>query len=413
MECQICIEKYDKNKHKVISCNSCNYHLCLECYKNYLFLSNQKAHCIFCKTHWSRLELGIKTGAKFMNTDYKSYYQNIVYEMEKCHFPETQIKITRMQKEKKIADLKVEYTEKLKKLILELREISIDSYVQKEDQKLVIKKCSQEDCKGLMDTTGFCSLCQNYSCVKCLEIISQERENHICDKEKLETLKFLEKETKACPKCSIRINKVEGTCSQMFCTNCNTVFDWESGKEIKKGFMHNPHYLDWRKKQRNTQIDIVCALNMLDYLLLLAGNSLIHNDIPELCRRIFHINEEKNYFDNQKTNDDLRFKYLTNQIDENKFKTLLYQRDKKKEKDELIYEVLTLFCKKSINKILDFTQRVKKDIKEAIYENIENHIKDLYTYLEIERVSANEKLYVIGESFNSKKYLIDVNFSLQ
>ena len=42
------------------------------------------------------------------------------------------------------------------------------------------------------------------------------------------------------------ISRISG-CSSMFCTNCNTGFDWNTGLMNKDGFVHNPHYFDYLK----------------------------------------------------------------------------------------------------------------------------------------------------------------------
>ena len=61
-----------------------------------------------------------------------------------------------------------------------------------------------------------------------------------CDKEAVETMKMLNKDTKPCPSCGTMIHKVSG-CNQMWCPSCKNAFDWRSGR-IERGVIHNPHY---------------------------------------------------------------------------------------------------------------------------------------------------------------------------
>jgi hypothetical protein len=61
------------------------------------------------------------------------------------------------------------------------------------------------------------------------------------------TVQFLAKVAKSCPKCGVQICKIEG-CDQMWCTSCNTGFDWRTGK-LANGPIHNPHYFEWLRSR--------------------------------------------------------------------------------------------------------------------------------------------------------------------
>ena len=149
------------------------------------------------------------------------------------------------------------------------------------DKIKFIKNCGETNCKGLLSSKWICGICKTKYCKNCGEkkgiatifdemqeteidddtnnetkneiqetkIENETNKNHICDPALVETMKAIQKETKACPKCGINIYKIEG-CSQMWCTNCHTAFDWTT-RRIETGRIHNPHYYDWQRKVNN------------------------------------------------------------------------------------------------------------------------------------------------------------------
>ena len=101
-----------------------------------------------------------------------------------------------------------------------------------------------------------CNTCKELYCPKCLANISKDNENHKCKDEDIASWEEIKKSTKLCPKCSSRIFRSMG-CPQMFCTNCHTGFDWNSGKIINGNF-HNPHRMEWLRNGGNQDNFNVC-----------------------------------------------------------------------------------------------------------------------------------------------------------
>lgn len=112
----------------------------------------------------------------------------------------------------------------------------------KSEYKTLLFKCPKNDCEGYIDDEYTCALCQTKYCENCLSPINPDEE-HTCKKEDIKSFTEIKKSTKPCPKCAARIFRSEG-CAQMFCTQCHTGFDWNTGEIIKTNF-HNPHRMEW------------------------------------------------------------------------------------------------------------------------------------------------------------------------
>jgi len=104
--------------------------------------------------------------------------------------------------------------------------------------------CIKEQCTGVI-AEDKCTECEMMICRKCY---CERTSDHKCDPIMLESIAFLKKDTKPCPKCSTPIHKIDG-CDQMFCTQCHVAFSWNRGV-IEKGTIHNPHYFEWQRSQR-------------------------------------------------------------------------------------------------------------------------------------------------------------------
>jgi hypothetical protein len=102
-------------------------------------------------------------------------------------------------------------------------------------------RCLTLNCNAFLNAKMYCGICTTEYCAECQEV-KHEGE---CDRDKLANVKYIRFNTRSCPRCATAIQKIEG-CDQMFCVTpeCNTFFSYQSGKEIKSGPLHNPHYLE-------------------------------------------------------------------------------------------------------------------------------------------------------------------------
>jgi hypothetical protein len=111
--------------------------------------------------------------------------------------------------------------------------------------------CSVPTCNGMLSTQYKCGICDNYTCHDCHETIGQQKTGeHTCNPDNVASAQAIKKETKQCPGCHNRIYRAEG-CSQMWCTGCHTAFDWNTGRKVVSGTLHNPHWLEYQRGLNN------------------------------------------------------------------------------------------------------------------------------------------------------------------
>lgn len=76
---------------------------------------------------------------------------------------------------------------------------------------------------------------------------------HKCKQEDVDSVKEIRNCSRPCPNCKSRIFKIAG-CDTMWCTRCNTGFNWRTGMIITDARdLHNPHYVDFIRNNPNFQ----------------------------------------------------------------------------------------------------------------------------------------------------------------
>lgn len=476
MECSICCDKFNLTTRKKIKCseNQCQKEICKKCVEHWL---NERLNitCPCCNTIWSHQYSYTNIGPSFMKK-YEKIHKRILFMRECNYIPETQ-KYLEYEKyakslvlELKVYDDLIEKYSKMKK-----KDFKNDEFLKEKDlldenksevirffkvnkdnlqsrinrllhtlntghildHDIVIQKirsvkpvcpCPSSACKGYIKDDDYkCGVCENIICKNCHIELSQENiEKHICKKEDIQSIKLISKDTKPCPKCGIRIYKIDG-CDQMYCVECKTAFSWKTG-QIEKGRIHNPHYYEQLRRENNGEIPretedepIVNVEDENDLPIFYAYDKFYKNKLGDMDN-----NSEcshKNFILRNKINDLFflynhlvrihfhntalvraytfhndrnydfytlffeRFKYVKNKLPENSFIELIYKTNKKIDycrdiRNDINYFNLTMFNNllifyDNLYKIYDLSKTL--DPQEMYYEYtaIVNNLKPL------------------------------------
>ena len=331
--CQICCEASKTWVH----CNFCQYDACRGCVQKFLVHDASDPHCMNCNHGWNREFLAGSLTKEFLNGAFKQHREQILFEREKCLLPEAQAELARRRDIQRCVD---EVSTARKKILDLEREII---RVQEKAQQLkaqkgtpvrreFIRKCPFEGCRGFLSTQWKCDVCENQMCSRCNECVA---EGHECDPDAVETMKLLKKDTKPCVKCGCMIFKISG-CAQMWCPECHTAFDWNTGAIETK--IHNPHYYEFKRKEGTLERepgDVPC--DEIPHVVLLKPMALLM-----IHRLLMHIQYDELRKPEAGITVDIRILYLTGELTENQFKRKLQQTEKKREKQRDIKEVFRM-----------------------------------------------------------------------
>lgn len=256
LQCDICCNEFTTKVRHPIRCDydDCKATICLQCFRRFLIMEGSEQECMACKQ-------AISTEFIFMHTPkvFRDEYVKKIVELdltkERALLKATQ---ERMNASARSAILRARIaalgdylrkckddTEMLEMLISSTAELDrLDKDILEKSDEEISKVstsffCPLSMCLGLVKNAR-CGDCKKTICVKCRE---ERLEDHECNKEQLETIKLLKRDTKPCPKCKAPIHKIDG-CDQMFCTKCKTAFSWRT-LTVQRGIIHNPHYHEY------------------------------------------------------------------------------------------------------------------------------------------------------------------------
>ena len=308
-KCNICFEKFTTTVRARIQCPFCPSATCKTCLQQYLLSLSEDAHCMGCKREWNREFLDIHLPASFRKGPLRLQRRKVLVEREMAMLPSMQVYVEATvlrnkawQKYKECGDAcdrltidksktdqrisvlerslpnsELEIPKEIKDLIAkvsdyqkQISELNLQSrfyyniynrnlaYLEGRDPgrqqvRQFIMKCpgtseGGEPCRGFLSTQWKCGTCQQYFCNECHVLLGDRNDGpHTCNEDSKATAALIRKDTRPCPKCGIRISKIEG-CDQMWCTSCQTTFSWNTGQILHNVRVHNPHYYEYLRR---------------------------------------------------------------------------------------------------------------------------------------------------------------------
>jgi len=457
MSCDICCDKFNKSSHLKVICPffECSFETCKQCVRTYILNTTNEPHCMNCKNLYDKDYLVKNLNKSFMETDYKNHRRKLLVDKEIAKSAElmplvsqTILKEEKQQQIKEVTKQKDEFYQIYLKNARELdknidkikSEIqAITNGTDKGERKQFIKACPVDNCKGFLSTQHLCEICKIYCCKDCEEPVGYTRDApHVCNDDNIKSRALIKKETKPCPKCGVRIFKIIG-CDQMWCTECQVTFSWNTGKLIVTTQIHNPHYYEYIKKggivPRNPE-DTVCG-GLINYSQLNIINKYIMdkkimvteykdtifnncNNTREIIGQIYRLMTEFNDYrlrtvrqEVQCVNDhtSCTIEYIRNMITKDELADRVFAFDNRKNMyTELlhVYELISVVATEGFhninNKYLDITKAVSNKITN---DAILNYQKILYN----EIIKFIEQFNSIITYFNYHCANISYNFN--
>lgn len=353
-----------------------------------------------CKKTWNSEFIDLHFSYAWRNGELRDYQGERMFQIEMALFPETQIIIESRQKEdearKEMNKQIIIITKQLK-----ARQIDRETFYQRYDEIFetfevlvlhnnnmasskkhqFIRACPATDCRGFLNETMICGLCNTSVCEKCFEIKDND---HSCKKENIATAELIKKDSKPCPNCASMTIKISG-CNNVFCRNCKTNFNWATLQIETEA--HNPDFYQYLRENGLTQArnaeNAENACGLPDAALYM--RDLINSDLSE--KRIDRLEEfhrmtshveavvlrryrNRQYDNNTYLNQ--RISYMNNRMNKKEFIATIQKLEKKRIKDKAKHEILSTYVQIASEQMRDFMNKkfVKKDCNISVINKL-------------------------------------------
>jgi hypothetical protein len=362
----------------------------------------------------------------FVNGKLKKHREQVLFDQERALLPATQPIVERRIITEKFQEELRNITAEIHKLREKRNRLETEMYRTNQVQQTnterneFIRACPDGECRGFLSSQWKCGICQKWACPQCHEIKGFERDvAHECNPETLATARLISSDTRPCPKCGTGIFRVSG-CDQMFCTQCHTGFNWRTGRVETN--IHNPHYFEWIRRNGNQppadaginpcgnggRVEI-SHRNYVDINNLLRNNIKKENPLLIECNRLmsnvvrnathlrYVILPRYDVRDRMRRNEELRIRYMRNQITEEEFKIMLQRNQKRIDKYTEMHNVLEILLTTVSEIIYRFTEHLSLCRDGNWNMQILNEINAIVDY-------TNECLQEISKTYSSKGF---------
>lgn len=404
-------------KKNIARCTACAYVTCVECTKKYLLSTPKAAHCMNCKVAWTNGFMKSVFDKKWLTRthagSYREHRKTVAFNRERSKLPETLARVPEFKLEEEREKLRNELLASRAGFHTQIKHINslLGSLSGERPQRTVgsgpgfVCPCPREKCRGMIArATSTCALCEQVVCRRCLAPTSKATD-HECTAADLETVKLIRRDTKPCPQCATAIFKISG-CDQMWCTQCRTPFSWRTGT-IETGVVHNPHALRWEREHGTGERaagDVPCGglppvrrlrrLPQSCFELILPIYQRLA-EIPHLlASRFVH-----------RSFDDLRKRYVLNQITEKNWKQAIFLRERSNERHRVQREICSTLQVLGVERFRQLAQdlsRVRRPRSAQGRQVCENFLDEM----EKVRLFINETFQMELENLDAKPLCI-------
>jgi hypothetical protein len=179
----------------------------------------------------------------------------------------------------------------------------------------------------------------------------------------------------------------------MFCTNCNTKFNWSNLKIITRGSFHNPHYSEYISRRGRGRMreagDIICG--GVPYPNYNQNHSKIMSSISDAIAHVRTYTMATIPSENTAGLTEARIKYIIGDYTEKRWMSEVMKIRKKCSFNRNLYQILDMFSNCSVyilRNIID-DQGV---INDEVYPEQKNELDNLFKYAD-EEVNKLLRIY--------------------